>query len=100
MYLTLSIDSKTMCGVLPLQATMQDARLHLGYRTMMWQGKEIRGHEFHYSEVIEQELPDTITVQHLQSSAKGTPVSTPLYRYKNVIAGYTHWYWAENGFPF
>ena len=100
MYLTLSIDGKAMCGVLPLQATMQNAHLHLGYRTMQWKGKEIRGHEFHYSEVIEQELPDSITVEHLQSSAKGTPVTTPLYRFKNVIAGYTHWYWAECGFPF
>jgi cobyrinic acid a,c-diamide synthase len=22
-------------------------------------------------------------------------VKTPIYRYKNVIAGYTHWYWGE-----
>lgn len=100
MYLCNNIDGIPLCNVLPLQATMQNARLHLGYRSMKWNGKEIRGHEFHYSDVIPQEMPDTIQVEHLQLSAKGTPVSTPLYRYKNVIAGYTHWYWAEQGFPF
>lgn len=100
MYLCNNIDGSPLCNILPLQATMQNAHLHLGYRTMQWKGKEIRGHEFHYSEVIEQELPASITVLHLQSSAKGTPVTTPLYRYKNVIAGYTHWYWGECGFPF
>ena len=96
MYLTHDIDGKAMCGVLPLKATMHDAHLHLGYRSMMWNGKEYRGHEFHYSDIIQQEMPDTIHVEHLQYSAKGTPVSTPIYRYKNVIAGYTHWYWAED----
>jgi cobyrinic acid a,c-diamide synthase len=31
-------------------------------------------------------------------SAKGKAVDTALYHYKNVLAGYTHWYWAETGF--
>jgi cobyrinic acid a,c-diamide synthase len=30
-----------------------------------------------------------------QFTARGMEVSTPLYRYKNVIAGYTHLYWGE-----
>jgi len=100
MYLCNNIDGTPLCDVLPLQATMQNARLHLGYRSMMWNGKEIRGHEFHYSEVVPQEMPDSVQIFQLQSSSKGTVVSTPIYRYKNVIAGYTHWYWAEQGFPF
>ncbi len=100
MYLCNNIDGTLLCDVLPLQATMQNARLHLGYRTMMWNGKEIRGHEFHYSDVIQQEMPKNLKKEILQSSAKGTPVTTPIYRYKNVIAGYAHWYWAEQGFPF
>ena len=36
----------------------------------------------------------------IQLSAKNTKTTTALYRYKNVVAGYTHWYWAETGFPF
>lgn len=45
---------------------------------------------FHYSS-IEKELPSIAEV----TDAKGNPVSTPLYRYKNLIAGYTHLYWGE-----
>lgn len=74
MYLCQAIDDEPMCGVFPFHATMAKARLHLGYREL----NGMRGHEFHYSEVCE---------EHAM-----------ICRYKNVIAGYTHWYWAETGF--
>lgn len=92
MYLCRDIDGKKMCGIFPFSATMEGARLHLGYRQM----GDIRGHEFHYSSIIEpQKMPNEIIVEHCLKSAKGTDVSTRQYCYKNVIAGYTHWYWAE-----
>lgn len=95
MYLCQTIDGIPMCGVLPLDATMSNARLHLGYRVM----DSMRGHEFHYSDVIPHDIPGMdIDIIQSQLTAKGKPVSTPIYRYKNVIAGYTHWYWAETGF--
>ena len=83
-----------MCGVLPFTATMEGARLHLGYRRLVdAAGREWRGHEFHYSCLTEPEaLPSTAR----QYDARGTLVPTPLYRYKNVIAGYTHLYWGES----
>lgn len=74
MYLCRDIDGRAMCGIFPFSATMENARLHLGYR----QQGDMRGHEFHYSH-LRQEHP-------------------MINRYKNVIAGYTHWYWAEKGF--
>lgn len=80
----------TMCGVLPLTATMEGMRLHLGLRRVVWPGGELRGHEFHYSR-IEGELPSAAQ----QYSARGEAVTTPLYRYNQVVAGYTHLYWAE-----
>lgn len=96
MYLCHDIDGQCMCGVLPFHATMQDARLHLGYRQMTVDGETLRGHEFHYSSVIDEPLPATVTRLMLQHSANGSPVATPLYKYKNVVAGYTHWYWAAS----
>lgn len=110
MYLCNDIDGTPMCGVLPISATMADARLHLGYRQLS-PGNEIelpgigikatRGHEFHYSEVIENPditaascLLSDITAVRCQLSAKGTAIPTALYRYKNVMAGYTHWYFS------
>lgn len=74
MYLCHDIDGVEMCGVFPYSATMAGARLHLGYREM----NGMKGHEFHYSAII------------------GNPPMLNIY--KNVIAGYTHWYWAETGF--
>lgn len=100
MYLCNEIDGTPMCGVLPFKATMESARLHLGYRkAMLPDGVLIRGHEFHYSDVIDSYSPDVKRIC-LQTSAKGAKTATPIYRYKNVIAGYTHWYWAEQGFSF
>jgi cobyrinic acid a,c-diamide synthase len=42
--------------------------------------------------------PDALSSVARQYDARGTVVPTPLYRYKNVIAGYTHLYWGESDF--
>ena len=97
-----------MCGVLPYSITARksDRKLSLGYRRFELDGKEYRGHEFHYTQFL------TVTVDgDLQSpsresgicnplqqsvcqvyNAKGEPVSTPVFKYKNVLASYTHLY--------
>ncbi len=95
MYLCHDIDGVPMCDVLPMSATMQGARLHLGYRKMQWNGSLFKGHEFHYSTIREESLPSTVERICLQQRATGEDVETPLYKYKNVLAGYTHWYWAD-----
>lgn len=87
MYLSQGIDQTDMVGLLPFRTTMQDARLHLGYRSMQINGKELRGHEFHYSSII-----GTPPASHFQLyDAQGQPVDTGFYIYGNVYAGYTHW---------
>lgn len=82
-----------MVGVLPRSATMENMRLRLGYRTLYYKNDVLRGHEFHYSRIVpgESPLPSVATA----FSAKGAQVDTPLYRYKNVLAGYTHLYWGD-----
>jgi len=83
-----------MCGILPFTATMEGARLHLGYRRLVdAAGREWRGHEFHYSCLGQ---PDLLPTTARQYDTRGDLVSTPLYRCKNVIAGYTHLYWGES----
>ncbi|MBQ7458767.1 MAG: cobyrinate a,c-diamide synthase [Bacteroidales bacterium] len=99
-YLSKSLESDSgikteMCGVLPIETTMKGARLHLGYRAVkLAGGAEFRGHEFHYSDVSN---PGVLPSIAEQTDVRGNKVETPLYRYKNVIAGYTHLYWADNG---
>ncbi len=79
-----------MCGVLPYTITARkaDRKLSLGYRRFVLDGKEYRGHEFHYTQFLG-EVPPTATQVY---NAKGDPVPTPVIRYKNVLASYTHLY--------
>lgn len=91
-YLCEEIDGEKMCGVFPLKATMKDSKLSLGYRTVEFPRVTLKGHEFHYSHIIDPLQEPSIA---LQKSVKDMSVETPVYRYKNTIAGYTHLYWAE-----
>lgn len=81
-----------MCGLLDNEATMQGMKLTLGYRQVESKGLKLRGHEFHYSRLVHEGKEEVIAQQY---GAKGNSVPTAMYRYKNVIAGYTHLYWAE-----
>ena len=85
-----------MCGVLPYSITARkaDRKLSLGYRRFMLEGKEYRGHEFHYTQFLG-EPPKSATQVY---NAKGEPVPTPVIRYKNVMASYTHLYQVWNAF--
>ena len=82
------------CGVLPFECTMRNARLHLGYREIVdGNGRHWRGHEFHYSNIADSaNVPASVAKQY---NRNGEEVTTSLFRYKNVIAGYTHFYWGE-----
>jgi len=79
-----------MCGVLPYAITARkaDRRLSLGYRRFLLDGQEYRGHEFHYTQF----LGDIPASAAQVFNAKGEPVSTPVFKRKNVLASYTHLY--------
>lgn len=79
-----------MCGVLPYAITARkaDRRLSLGYRQFTLDGREYRGHEFHYTQFLG-ETPRSVAQV---CDAKGQPVATPVLKYKNVLASYTHLY--------
>jgi len=99
MYLCESIADKDgnkypMAGIFKQSATMENMKLRLGYRLLNYNGHQIKGHEFHYSCIIPQEHPIPSVAEAL--TAKGIKTDTPLYRYKNTLAGYTHLYWADD----
>ena len=54
-----------MAGVLPIECTMQGARLHLGYRSMEIDGKVFKGHEFHYSNVKKGTVPNSTFLRRI-----------------------------------
>ncbi|MEO6285512.1 MAG: cobyrinate a,c-diamide synthase [Dyadobacter sp.] len=85
-------ESFPMTGVLNCHTSMENAKMTLGYRIMHWNGREVRGHEFHYSKISDERLqavPATLT------NAKGIAVDTKMYRSKNTFASYTHLYWGD-----
>ena len=90
-----------MAGVLHQSATMENMKLRLGYRTLLYNETRLKGHEFHYSRPVEQQNP--LPSCAVAYTAKGVETDTPLYHYKNVWAGYTHLYWVirseTNGLP-
>src|SRR5574344_97963 len=81
-----------MCAVLHDKATMEGMRLHIGYRRFVYNGIEVRGHEFHYSNLETNDAEDSVVAVY---NASGGITGTKLLRYNNLIAGYTHLYWGE-----
>lgn len=68
-------------------------KLTLGYRQFEYNKQKIRGHEFHYSRFRPRsKRPCSVTKVY---DAKGKSVDTIVFRYKNVIASYTHLYLGE-----
>jgi len=82
--------SYPMCDALPynISARQNDRKLSLGYRRVEIEGQEYRGHEFHYTQ-FHGELPRSYTQVF---NAKGEMVQTPIFRFKNILASYTHLY--------
>ncbi|MFK7049740.1 cobyrinate a,c-diamide synthase [Flavobacterium davisii] len=91
------IDSKgvgySMVGFLPIQTSMEKAQLSLGYREVQLNNQTIKGHEFHYSKVIQK--GNIATIGNV-FNAKGIAVPTPIYMLKNVVASYIHFYWGDS----
>jgi cobyrinic acid a,c-diamide synthase len=91
-------DEKTfnfMVGIFPFTIAMgkDKKRLTLGYRQFEYNGQRLRGHEFHYTQFDDDRLPVPSVAQVYD--AMGKPVGTPVFRYKNLIASYTHLYLGE-----
>ena len=102
MYLTRSLlfDDEprevAMAGVLPVSVSCRktDRKLSLGYRRFTYNGIELRGHEFHYTQFADCDDSPAIPPSCAQVfNARGVQMPTPVFRYKNLIASYTHLYW-------
>lgn len=82
-----------MCGVLPMDFTAVQTKLASGYRKFTYNGIELKGCEFHYTNMIPSAKSSLVVSQ--ATNHKGTEVNMAIYRYKNVIASYGHWYWSD-----
>lgn len=86
-----------MANIFNFSTTMEQKKLSLGYRKVVFNNEEIWGHEFHYSKVLNDE--DETSVASI-FTAREKKVTTKLYQYKNVFASYIHFYWAGNSMGF
>jgi len=85
-----------MTGCLPLETRMLDRLRALGYRRVQLEasnllgdrGQVIRGHEFHYSEIIggHEEIPTTYRLH----SRNGVETAREGYRQRNTLGSYVH----------
>jgi cobyrinic acid a,c-diamide synthase len=98
LFLSEQLDGHEMCGVLPLRGAM-GRRLTLGYREAtaasaapwMPAGTELRGHEFHYSQV--QPTGDAATRPAWTLRARGKEAPEGIVQ-GAVHASYLHVHWA------
>ena len=106
MYLTRSIEVEhrdyPMVGLYPFRTRMLSHRKALGYREVVLKkdsllgpkGLRARGHEFHYSELINgtEEIADLYQV----SNRKGMEVGPDGFMVYNALAGYIHFHFGSN----
>ena len=84
-----------MSNILPIDFVMPTTpHLSSGYRKTIIQEQEWKGYEFHYSNILQDDTPSQWASLSI-SNQKGNETIMPLYRYKNVVASYTHWYWGD-----
>jgi cobyrinic acid a,c-diamide synthase len=80
-----------MAGVFGFSTSFKDMKLHLGYREVRGESFSLRGHEFHYSEL----LNACTTPEYVVKSARGKQIEMPVLRHKGVWASYMHLYLGE-----
>ena len=84
-----------MSNILPIDFILSpSSKPYSGYRRTECPQLHLKGYEFHYSNIVKDDTPKTNTME-LIYNLKGTESIMPFYKYKNVIASYTHWYWGD-----
>jgi cobyrinic acid a,c-diamide synthase len=92
-----------MAGVLPIQTAMLPRLKVLGYAEVCWDadslwgsaGEAIRGHEFHYSEIVHGPWPtDGWQSACTVCRRRGHPERSG-FSQGNILAGYVHLHWAS-----
>ncbi len=94
MYLGKSILSENnetynMVDYFNFESTIANPKLHLGYRTSEIKNHVFKGHEFHYSSVIND---NETSVEANIINARGTKTTTRIYKKQHVMGSYVHHY--------
>jgi len=82
-----------MTGIIDVATSMEQKKLHMGYRTIGLDGHTIKGHEFHYSQLVESAEQAAISEVY---NARSERVEAPVFYTPRLLASYMHFYWAED----
>jgi cobyrinic acid a,c-diamide synthase len=80
-----------MAGLFDFSTSFENMKLHLGYREVSGGELVFRGHEFHYSKLLDAGESANYHVK----TAREKEIEMPVFRYKNVWASYLHLYLGE-----
>lgn len=82
--------SHAMAGLLKLETSFEQKKLHLGYRSISGEGfvlgEELNGHEFHYTSALKEEGEPLFTVK----DALGEDLGNAGLRDGNIMGSYMH----------
>ena len=92
-----------MVGALPFSVRMLDGMRSLGYREVEFRsscilgnaGTKARGHEFHYSEIVDQ-WANNWQPAYITKNARGEPVGDQGYLDHNILSSYVHLHFCSN----
>ena len=101
---TVDGDKHPMAAVLPFATEMLTKRKMLGYITTSFEsdcffgkkGDTLRGHEFHYSQIIEERSENWQKVYSLQGRRKGSKARAEGFFNTYILASYVHQHFASN----
>jgi cobyrinic acid a,c-diamide synthase len=93
-----------MCGCLPFSTRMLKRLKTLGYREITLNrstligktGQTARGHEFHYSEIINPEAISTLETVYSVTPRSKTTQTAEGYRIRNTLGSYIHLHFGSN----
>jgi cobyrinic acid a,c-diamide synthase len=82
-----------MAHVFDYDTTLENMKLTLGYRQLLIDGQCFKGHEFHYSQLIDNHQPPT---GHRVINAHQKEVQMPVFHQQKTFASYLHLYLGED----
>ncbi|MGO9016069.1 MAG: cobyrinate a,c-diamide synthase [Dissulfurispiraceae bacterium] len=93
-----------MAGIFPFETQMNKGGLHLGYREVILEGdcilgkkgEILRGHEFHYSHIVNRVDSSETNAIYSVRNRSGRPLPGDGYRLNRTLASYVHLHFASN----
>ncbi len=83
----------TMVDYFDFEASIAHKKLHLGYRTSKVNEQIFKGHEFHYSSLVnDNETATNATI----TNARGGETTTKIYKKNKVMGSYVHHYFGTS----